>query len=430
MNARLQALPRWLLFLLVLCASSFAALVLGMGLMLWPDRVLVASVRPLDIAPRPLIEAVHRLDFFLAILIWVVPPTCAVGFAARLSQRRALQLALSISVLLFATVCFFLGRGDRSASVESSALLAALMVLSTFILSFFRLNLSRYLMVANLVAVLLLFGPSLMALSRRIGAAPQPKQLWSTTLQQEQRQSMNTGSAYGATRQLVFAGDRVIAVFDAGFAPSQPAKDKWPVSTYQMISLDLKTGAKRNAITFPGRWGTMPYISSTQSGLIDVLSDPPRTLNADLSAATDSSRSASTNRMVSQKQTECGASCDPPTYVLAKNTLVQLRRKHFQVVDDKGRVLSGGNLVEWGSFAGASINGRRFAVESSYTEGDPNFVVYEYFTIYDSASGNAVATVHIKDLPDRQSWSAFSPDGQYFAAGNPNKLMMYELSHE
>jgi hypothetical protein len=311
--------------------------------------------------------------------------------------------------------------------MESSAATAAVIVLCALILSFLRLKTSRYLMIANLSAILLLFASSLVALSHRTGAAPQPKQLWSTTLQQEQWQSMNTGSEYAATRQVAFAGDRVIAVFDAGFASSQPPKDKWPVSTYQLISLDVKTGAKHNEIAFTGRWGTMPYIYPTQSGLINVQSDPPRTLNADLSPSTDPTRTASAN---SRKQPECGAACSPPTYALAKDTFVQLQPKHFQVIDQKGHVLSGGNLVEWGSFAGASIDGCRFAVESSYTEGDPNFVVYEYFTIYDSASGNAIATVHINNLPDRQSWSAFSPDGHYFVAGNPNKLTLYELPQE
>ena len=429
MYARFQVAARWLLVAITFSVTSFAFLILLMGPLQWPDRSVVAALSAASIDPRLTIEAVHRVDLLLAILTWVVPPTCAAGFAARISQGRALRLALSISVLLFAALCFFLGRRDRSAAMETSAVIAAVIALSAFILPFFRLTFSRYRTTANLIAVLLLFGPSLLAFSRRTGAAPQPKQLWSTTLQREQWQSMNTGSEYGATRQLIFAGDRVIAVFDAGFASSQPPKDKWPVSTYRLISLDVKTGAKRNEITFPGRWGTMPYIYSTQSGLIDVQSDPPRTLNPDLSSANVPSRSASTNRVVSQKQPECGAACDPPTYVLAKNTLVQLQPNRFRVIDDKGRVLSGGKLVEWGSFAGASVDGRRFAIDSSYTEGDPDFVVYEYFTIYDTASGNAVATVHIQDLPARQSWSAFSPDGHYFVSGNPNKLTMYELPH-
>ncbi|HZC42774.1 MAG TPA: hypothetical protein VE195_01280 [Acidobacteriaceae bacterium] len=197
-------------------------------------------------------------------------------------------------------------------------------------------------------------------------------------------------------------------------------------STYQLTSLDMKTGAKLNEITFPGSVGAMPYIYPTRGGLISVQSSPPRTLNPDLTPATDSTGTSSVERTTTQGQQGC-ASCDPPTYALTKNTVLQLQQKHFLVLDSTGHALSRGSLVEWGSFAGASADGRRFAVQSSYTEGDPGFLMYEYFTIYDTAIGNALATIHIKDLPDRQSWSAFSPDGRYFVAGNPNKLTMYEL---
>jgi hypothetical protein len=238
---------------------------------------------------------------------------------------------------------------------------------------------------------------------------------------------MNTGSEYAATRQVAFAGDRIVVVFDAGFAPSQPPTDKWPLSTYQLTSLDVKTGAKRNEITLLGRWGAMPYIYPMGDGLISVQSSPPRTLNPDLTSVTDSTGTSSVERPTKFVQQGCGASCDPPTYALTKNTVLQLQQKHFLVLDSTRHVLSRGSLVEWGSFAGASADGRRFAIRSSYTEGDPDFVVYEYFTIYDAANGNALATIHINDLPARQSWSAVSPDGRYFVAGNPNKLTMYEL---
>jgi len=311
--------------------------------------------------------------------------------------------------------------------MEWVAIIVTIITLSTAIFSFFKLNFLRALTIVNSIAILLLFGPSIVALSRRARTVPQPKELWSATLQQEQWQSMNTGSEYAATRQIAFAGDRVIAVFDAGFAPSQPFKDKWPVATYRLISLDLKTGAKLKEITLDSRWGSMPYIYPTQEGLIDVQSNPPRTLNPDLVPVTDASSAAQTNRTKAQKRPGCGgANCDPLTYALGQNT-VQLRQKHFQVVDSTGHVLSGGNLVEWGTFAGASADGRRFAIQSSYTEGDPDFVVYEYFTIYNAANGTVLSTIHMKDLPARQSWSAFSPDARYFVAGNPNKLTMYEL---
>ncbi len=398
-----------------------------MGLRLWPDRSLVAAFTAIGITPRPTIEAAHRFDLLLAILLWAVPSASAIGFAARKPQHRALSLGFSVSVLLFATICFFQGLQDHAKFTERVSIVATMIVLSAVVFSFFRSNFLRSLTIVNFIATLLLFGPSIAALSGGRRTVPQAKELWSTTLQQEQWQSMNTGSEYAATRQVAFAGDRVIAVFDAGFGPSQPSKDKWPVSVYRLISLDSKTGAKLKEITIAGEWGSMPYIYPTQEGSINVQSNPPRTLNPDLMPVTNASSAAPENRTTNRERLECGnANCDPRTYVLGMNT-VQLRQKRFQVVDDAGHVLRGGDLVEWGTFAGASADGRRFAIQSSYTEGDPDFVVYEYFTVYDAAIGKALAMIYTRNFPARQSWSAFSADGQYFAAGNPNKLTMYEL---
>jgi hypothetical protein len=427
MDARLKVAARWLLVLVSLSATSLILFILLMGLMFWPDRSLVAAFTAIGINPHATIETAHRSDFFVATLFWVMPSASAIGFAARKPQRRALSLGLSISILLFATICFFWGRQDRSASIEWVAVTATIIVLSAIVFSFFKSNSLRSLTIVNAIAILLLFAPSIVALSRRTRTIPQPKELWSTTLQKEQWQSMNTGSEYSATRQVAFAGDRVIAVFDAGFGPSQPSKGKWPVSAYRLVSLDLKTGAKLKEITIVGRWGSMPYIYPTQEGFIDVQSNPSRILDQDLVPVNNASATALANRTTTRERRQCGgANCDPPIYVLGKNTL-QLRQRRFQVVDSTGHVLSSGNLVEWGAFAGASADGRRFAIQSSYTEGDPEFVVYEYFTVYDALTGKALAMVHIKNLPARQSWSAFSSNGQYFAAGNPNKLTMYEL---
>jgi hypothetical protein len=427
MDVRLRIAARWALVLVVFSATSFLLFALLMGLMLWPDRPLVVVSTALGIAPRATIEAAHRLNLFLAILIWVVPTTGAIGFALHKSQRNALSVALPISVLFFATVCFFLDGRDHSGSMKSVAITAAVIVLSGLAFSFASSKFSRFLTPANFLALLLLFSPSMWALSHKTVSLPQPKQLWSATLQQEQWQSMNTASEYAATRQVAFAGDRVIAVFNSGFALSQPSKDKWPLSNYQLVSLDLKTGAKRNEITFPGRWGSMPYIYATHDDLISVQSNPPHILNPDLTSAANPTNVTLANASAIQRLPGCGTSCDDPTSALTDSTFVQLQQKEFQVLDDRGHILNRGDLVEWGRFAGASADGHRFAIQSSYTEGDPDFVVYEYFTIYDAATGKALATVHIKDLPDRESWSAFSPDGRYFVAGNPNKLTMYEL---
>lgn len=427
MDARLKVAARWVLVLVTLSATSLILFILLLGFTLWPDRSLVAAFTAIGIDPRATIQTAHQFVFLVAILFWVMPSASAIGFAVRRPKRRAFSFGLSISVLLFATQRFLWGRQDRSASVEWVAVTAIIIVLSATVFSFFKSNSLRSLLFVNSIAILLLFAPSMVALSRRTGTIPQPKELWSTTLQQDQWQSMNTGSEYSATRQVAFAGDRVIAVFDGGFVPSQPSKDKWPVSAYRLISLDVKTGAKLKETTIVGRWGSMPYIYPTQEGFIDVQSSPPRILDQDLVPVTDASATAPASRTTTRELRECGgANCDPRTYVLGKNT-VQLLEERFQVVDSTGHVLSGGNVVEWGAFAGASADGRRFAIQSSYTEGDPDFVVYEYFTVYDAATGKVLAMVHTKDLPARQSWSAFSSNGQYFAAGNPNKLTMYKL---
>ncbi len=427
MSRRLDTAARWGLVLATVATTTFAVFILLMGLMLWPDRSLVAALTARHFAPRATIQFAHLFDFFLAILIWIVPSASAIAFAMRKSQRSAFDLAVSISVLLFGIGCFFLGRRDHSGWIESIAIIASTAVLSAVIFSFVRSNLSRCVTFVNVVCVLLLFGPSMVSLSRRVGAGPNPKELWSSRLQQIQWQEMNTGSEYAATRQVAFVGDRVVVVFNAGFAQSQPSKDKWPLSTYRLVSLDRKTGAKLKETTIAGSWGSMPYIYPTQEGFLDVQSNPPLTLNPDLVPVSDSSGTAQTDRRTTRERVECGAAnCEPIRHSLGKNTL-QLRQEHFQVVDSTGHVLSGGKLRDRGTFAGASADGRRFAIESSYTEGDPDFVVYEYFTIYDAENGNVASTIHMSDLPARQSWSALSPDGRYFVAGNPNKLTLYEL---
>lgn len=309
MSCRLETAARWGLVLASVATTTFAVFILLMGLMLWPDRSLVAALTALNFAPRATIQAAHRFDFFLAILIWVVPSTSAIAFAMRKSQRSAFDLAVSISVLLFGIDCFFLGRRDHSAWIESIAIIASTAALSAVIFSFVRSNLSRCLTFVNVVCVLLLFGPSMVSLSRRVGARPKPKELCSSSLQQSQWQEMNTGSEYAATRPVAFVGGRVVAVFDAGFAQSQPSKDKWPVSTYRLVSLDLKTGAKLKETTIAGSWGSMPYIYPTQEGFLDVQSTPPLTLNPDLVPVSASSGTAQTDRRTTRERVECG----PPT---------------------------------------------------------------------------------------------------------------------
>lgn len=107
MSRRLDIAARWGLVLATLATTTFAVFILLMGFILWPDRSLVAALTAFNFAPHATIQVVHLFDFFLAILIWIVPSTSAIAFAMRKPQRSAFDLAVSISILLFAIDCFF-----------------------------------------------------------------------------------------------------------------------------------------------------------------------------------------------------------------------------------------------------------------------------------------------------------------------------------
>lgn len=421
MNAPIKPVARWLLVVIALTASTFILFVSLMGMMIWPDRSVATALLAMGVAPSAAIEALHSLDFFAAILIWVVPPTCAIAFATHNKQRRALGIALSIATLLSSGVFFAIGKHKSDVEAQWASALAGLVVLSAFGLLFTKLKFPRTTAWANPLAVLLLFLPSAFGLVRRTGAPPEAKQLWSTVLQPESwwQDSMNTGSEFASTRQVVFAADRVVAVFDAGSAGYQ---GKQPMSTYRVVSIEERTGIIRNGISFTRNWGAMPYIYRNGTTQIRVESNPSRVLNPDLTPVTDPKPLPA----LTSEQAGTGI-FDPERHSLSSDRTVVMKQKQFQIRDTSGNAVSNGNLVAWGNFGGSSANGQRFAVESSYAEGDPDFVVYEYFTIYDSSSGEAVATIHMKELPKLQSWSAFSPDGHYFAAGNPSKLTLYAV---
>jgi len=100
----------------------------------------------------------------------------------------------------------------------------------------------------------------------------------------------------------------------------------------------------------------------------------------------------------------------------------------IRIIDTEGKtVIASKSIGPLGTFAGVSQNGSRFALEYSDERGDPEFLLYEQFIIYDAATAKPLITVPIHDLPERQSWSAFSPDGHYFAVGSPDKLTLYRI---
>jgi hypothetical protein len=101
---------------------------------------------------------------------------------------------------------------------------------------------------------------------------------------------------------------------------------------------------------------------------------------------------------------------------------------NIRIIDTHGNLLQESRSAgDSPSFAGASQDGKRFAMEFSETRGDPPMPLYDHFVIYETETVKPLAIVRVSDLPEFSSWSAISPDGKLFAAGNPNRLSLYRV---
>jgi hypothetical protein len=122
---------------------------------------------------------------------------------------------------------------------------------------------------------------------------------------------------------------------------------------------------------------------------------------------------------------KCGGK---PVY-LSERKILFIGCGKANVIDLSGNVLRQFSLgATYGSFAGVSRDGSRFAILSTDSLlGDPNFNSAELFTIYNSESYEPVATVQPEKKQDARSWSAFSGDGKLFICGGAKKLNLYKI---
>ena len=299
--------------------------------------------------------------------------------------------------------------------------------------------------------------------------------------------------SFEAIRHAVFAGDRVLAVFDAGFASYV---DNHPVSKFKLMSLDVKTGLVKNSKEFVGHWWSQPYLYATDDGHAILVDGSLTSLNPDLTPALpqfspsrglvhnispDGSTIAwetlpGTTLLDARTLRPVGKHLDEsdPTSVSSRavvdssswygeypkeSSFVTLTDEHGQrllfhsqdgcgwrpqfLTDDKvlfagcskirilgiqGELLKEAPAYEGsGTFAGVSQNGKRCALQHSDERGDPLALLYEHFIIYDADSLAPISIVRMSDLPERQSRSAFSPDGSTFVVGSPDNLTLYRL---
>jgi hypothetical protein len=100
----------------------------------------------------------------------------------------------------------------------------------------------------------------------------------------------------------------------------------------------------------------------------------------------------------------------------------------MRLLDTEGHLIALQKLdCCYARFAGVSQDGRRFAIHFSDEKGDPAQLLYEQFVVYEANSLMPIAMVAPETLAERQSWSAFSPDGRYFVCGNPDAVSVYQL---
>lgn len=486
-----KTVVRWLFVIVVVVVSSAVVFIASMASRL-VDRPAISAVLSLQTnrPPSLLIPPVQSFIFFLLICVWVLPPAACVGFALHARRWRGLLWGYSLAVGLFAAYAF----ARSPFASKTLTWMIALGALAVFVCALvlakrWHPSLQFHLLV-NTVALIALFAPSLWALVVAPARPPRAHAIWSVVLNPGTWQAMNTGSEYAATRQVVFAGDRIIAVFDAGMAGYE---GKEPMSNYRLVSLDQATGQVRNTLEFKGGWGSMPYLYPTDRSHLVMVNGLVRLLNPDLTSgggdykpergsvieispdgttlalqtspgltlldaktfmpltvleesapASISSQAALSNNRSWPAQYPADRAfmtytdrdgerliyhgrCGYGTFLSDTHILLNGCGK-LRILDTEGRLIRESKGAEsWGMFAGVSQNGRRFALQSSQGEGDPSELIYEEFTIYDAETASPVATVDVSDLPERESWSAFSPDGRLFVVGNPNRLTLYRV---
>jgi len=487
-----RAVGRWLL----VPPAFLFGLVLGyifLNLSFLFEQACIRWTRTLTLSPSSLLEFLGLACFIFALAICTTPIAWTAGFALRTKQAPRFEWGLTLALLLGAAYVWTKPYSGSATFTHLAAGSGVAILVGGIILSF-RVNHSvRTHFVANALALMMLMLPYVVALARTPKLPPAAQRVWSTVLAKGTWQAMNTGSSYAATRQVAFARDKVVAIFDAGYPTYQ---GKQPMSKYRLLSLDAGTGEIKDSREIVGRWGDMPYLFATDDGHI-LLDDRGtlKALNPDLTEtgphftldhgrvgriSTDGSTlgwetgpgttllDSHTLLPVGKHLAESVPASVSRTAVLTSNTywyrdypkdhaFVGITDEHGQrllfhgecgrnptfvnnetvLVFGCGRMwtlnLDGTILREAATpgrrstLAGISQNGQRFALQFSDEKGDPSILLYEYFIIFDVATLKPLTTVRISDMPEHQSWSAFSPDGRHFVTGNPDNLSLYQL---
>jgi hypothetical protein len=118
--------------------------------------------------------------------------------------------------------------------------------------------------------------------------------------------------------------------------------------------------------------------------------------------------------------------CGGRPQFLSDDLVLELGCKSPLIIDTHGNLVRTLSVKGEFSYAGVSQNSKRFALQVTRFSGW-HTVKQERFLIYSVDTGNPVAEVTPGGLTEKQSWSAFSPEGSMFVVGSPLKLTLYRL---
>jgi hypothetical protein len=118
--------------------------------------------------------------------------------------------------------------------------------------------------------------------------------------------------------------------------------------------------------------------------------------------------------------------CGGRPQFLTDNLVFEPGCKSPLLVDTSGSLIRTITVKDSFSYAGVSQNGQRFALQIAIFSGTGS-LKQEHFAIYSVDTGELIAEVKPDELAERQSWTAFSPDGSMFVVGSPLNLTLYHL---
>ena len=451
-------------------------------------RLLAASRIPLP--PQVALALWDVIKYPLFAAVWTIPSLLAIALALKARVRSGLKWGITMA-LVIAGLFVWMNESLGSDTARRAAALASITTLACGIgLALHRPKTAHIHFTTNVAAFGLLTMPCWILLVASIPQPPLARKIWSVSVQKGIWQAMNT-SSFSATRQLVFVDDRILLVFDAGLAGYQgkepmsnyrlvsldlgtgAVKDeklftgKWGSMPHlyatndghailawrSLTSLnpDLSPSGRGfdpdhgRVIQMSPDGSTMAWETTPGTALLDSRSFAPRSHFDESVPMSVSSRAVMTtnNYWYGQYPKDSvfitltdahgqrlifHGSCGGQPEFLSDATIMFAGCGKVRILDVQGNVLGESEATSPGvNFGGVSQNGKRFALEFMDEAGDPSILLYEYFIVYDSETARPTCSIHMTHMPDRQSWSAFSSDGRYFAAGNPENLSLYEI---